>query len=111
VSKGKSLLDKEILRKLYWEDGMTMNEIAGELFVSPACVYDYMHLYGIETRPKNSEPKLYDVGNGQKMTTLQIAEKTGCTRSAVMSRLVRGWRGERLLEPVRHTGRNICRLH
>lgn len=98
--------DKDVLRRLYYDEGLTMNEIAAELCVSQECIWSRMKKYGLKARPANSIPKLYDVGGGKQMTAYQIADITGCTKSAVLSRLFRGWKGEQLLEPVRNTGRH-----
>lgn len=107
--KGKGLnLDKELLRRLYWDEGMSQLEIAAELFVSQECIWAHMKRYGIKTRPPGCHV-YYDVGGGKKMTAKEIAEAVGITPSTVRNRYARGWRGKDLLLPHNTRGVAICR--
>lgn len=54
--------------------------------------------------PRRKSPcdaPLHDVGDGEMMTTRQIAEYIGGTQHTVRGRLLKGWRGEQLLQPLR----------
>lgn len=92
--------DTEEIRRLYWDEGLTLRQIADKLYCSDPTVGRYMARNGIPRRGRaEARPqKLYDVG-GRKMTAMQIAEETGAAYSTIRGRMARGWSGEKLLLP------------
>ena len=43
--------DPEVLRRMYWDERLTLEEMADRLYVSPATVRDHMKKHDIPTRP------------------------------------------------------------
>jgi len=92
---------KEILEKMYWENGMSIYEIAEEIGVSKSTVSNFLHYYGIPIRSM-SQRGLFGTGQydveippkslleqyylQEKMTQQEIADIL-----KVSQRVLRGW--------------------
>lgn len=60
-------IEKEKLHELYIAEEKTMHEIAAELKVAVGSVYNYLHKYGIETRPPHQGMKGRKLSEEAKM--------------------------------------------
>lgn len=65
---GKPWRDPETLRRLYWEQGMSLSEVGDELDVSPPTVSKYMKRHEIPRRSKNGDepPSLCYISSGDR---------------------------------------------
>ena len=57
---GPSPYDEETLRRLYYEEGLTLNEMAEELDRGVSTVSSWMDDFGIEREPYRPTPDLND---------------------------------------------------
>lgn len=86
--------DEELLRELYYVEGMTMGEIGEELGCSNVTVANWMDRYGIERRSNSEAQQKYDELHDEEwlreqyvekeQTAPEVAEKIGCDSSAVL---------------------------
>ena len=51
MEKVEDYRDPEVLRRMYWDERLTLEEMADRLYVSPATVRDHMKKHDIPTRP------------------------------------------------------------
>jgi transposase len=79
---------EELMRELYWEEGMSQDEIAEELDTTQKTVCDWMDRHDIETVQREVgklrdgewlEKKYRDEG----MSTIEIAERLDCSQRSV----------------------------
>lgn len=91
-------LDKEEMRRLYHEEGLTCEEVAERMYCSVSTIRKYMRLFGITGRPPKERRPLnrYEI-NGEMLTAEEIAKRAGVSTSTIRNRIKRGWKGERLL--------------
>jgi len=80
--------DEELMRDLYWGEGMSQSEIAEELDTTQKTVSDWMDRQGIETRSQEVQ-ELRDDGwlreqyEVNERSTLEIADELDCTQRTV----------------------------
>lgn len=111
-------LDESLLRRLYWNEALSLRAIARQLGVSPACVLRNMRLYGIPRRsaretaggvPRLTVPvrELARLYHEEKLPLRLIGQRLGCAGETVRIRLVhaviprrrRGWHQHRVTAP------------
>lgn len=92
-------ITKEELRRLYYDEGLTHEQVAQRLFCHVSTVRKYMRHFGMVGRSasERKKPDRYYVGNGEYLTAGEIAERAGVTLSTIRGRIHRGWVGEKLL--------------
>lgn len=70
---------------------------------------------GTQVRPRRRtgcHVRFHDVGNGEMLTTREIAERIGGTPHNVRARLAKGWTGVELLLPLRRRRKvGLPRVH
>lgn len=78
--------DEDLLREMYWEEGMTMYDIADELGVNQASIKQRFHDFGIETRepgqgvrPWHDEEVLRDLYTDTDNTQRDVCDMLGCS--------------------------------
>jgi len=87
----KRYQNAEVLRNLYWDEGLSVSDIADKFCVSYATVYRHMEKHGIERRTANQDKegdwkneevlrKLY-VKNG--LSIPEVADELGCGKTTV----------------------------
>ena len=97
--------DPEVLRRLYVDEGKTLAEMSALLYANEGTIRHYMKLHGIQARKQGPRP-----GSGRKpetfvkvgdemLTVKQVAERAGIGVETARTRIKRGMRGDRLLEP------------
>lgn len=91
-------LDKEELKRLYYVEGLTHEQIAERLYCSVSTVRKYMRMYGMTGRKAKERRPLarYEV-RGEMLTAQEIADRAKVSISTIRSRISRGWSGEELL--------------
>ncbi len=111
-------LDEALLRRLYWDEGLSLRAIGRRLGVCQSCVLRNMRLYDIPRRsskdtaggiacltvPVDELARLY---HEEKLPLRLIGERLGCAGETVRTRLVRaliprrrrGWRQHRTSAP------------
>ena len=98
-------ISRDQLIELHYGEGLSYIEMAERLYVSYATIQKYMKIYGIKGKVYgNRKAPLYDVGNGRRMTSAEIAKIAGVSPKTINGRYERGVRGKALLEP-NHSGR------
>lgn len=85
--------DEDVLRELYYEEGLGMGEIGDRLGCSNVTVANWMDRFGLERRSQSEAQRRYDeLADGEwlrekyvegEMTAPEVAELIGCTKSAV----------------------------
>ena len=91
--------DPEVLRRLYWDEGLTFEEMGQRLFCSGACVEYHMKKHGIPRRRAVTRPPRARV-RGRYMTADQISAESGVDRNIIKERIYNGWYGEDLFLPA-----------
>lgn len=92
---------KEVIKRLYVDERLTIDEIAKRLYIVPQTVRYYMKKHGIKSR--GHDEKVFNVG-GRMMTYKQMAEVSGLSVTLLKSRVRRGWTVEELLGPRQQRG-------
>ena len=97
MEKVEDYRDPEVLRRLYWDEGLSVEDIAFRLYVSTTTVRDYMRKNGIPTG-RGRKPEA-DLGYRDKevlkeyirqgMTNKDIAKKAGVKPGAILKWLKR----------------------
>lgn len=89
----KYTIPEEILRKLYLDEKLSMNECAAHFGCSSSLIELKLGAYDIPTRPPGSEPveiaeeELYELYVEAGLSTVDIAEKFDCHNSTISDRL------------------------
>lgn len=95
----EKLHDSEYLNRRYWEDDLSMAEVAGEIGCSQTAVRDSLIKYGIGTKSishglsngdldKITKAKLEELYVDEKKKISEIAEKFGLSYTAIYRRLL-----------------------
>ena len=90
--------DPEVLRRMYWDEGLTHTQMAMRLVVSQSTISKWMIKYGIPRRGDFPRARTVRIGN-ERLTCREIAERTGISPSAAWQRIRAGWYGKDLLLP------------
>ena len=94
-------LEASLLRRLYWDDGLSLRGIGRRLGVSQSCVLRNMRLHGIPRRPAKETAggiprltvplsELVRLYHEERLPLRLIGERLGCAGETVRMRLVRG---------------------
>jgi len=83
--------DPEVLRKLYFDERLTIEQIADRLDVTSVTISNWFRKHGIhgDTHRGGRREKLYAVGT-EKLTVREIMARTGLSKSTVCYRLKTG---------------------
>lgn len=111
-------LEASLLRRLYWDDGLSLRGIGRQLGVSQSCVLRNMRHHGIPRRPAEETAggvprlttplsELVRLYHEERLPLRLIGERLGCAGETVRMRLVRGlvprrrrgWRQHRTSAP------------
>lgn len=83
-------LDEEEIRRLYWDEGMTVPEVAKIMYCSESTLHKYMREHDIPRRRKgNRNIKKHKV-NGEMLTVSEISQKYGIPSSTIQNRIRKG---------------------
>lgn len=91
ITKPKPWRDEAVLRRLYSNQQLTMDEVARTLRCSRQAVAEWIHRYGIDTRSRNPETpseltepeRLREMYVENGMSTYRISDQLGCAPSTV----------------------------
>ena len=94
-------LEASLLRRLYWDDGLSLRGIGRRLGVSQSCVLRNMRLHGIPRRPAKDTAggiprltvplsELVRLYHEERLPLRLIGARLGCAGETVRMRLVRG---------------------
>ena len=86
--------DPAVLRRLYWDEGLTIGQIADRCMVSKSAIHLWMKKAGIKGRSHKergigANAKHYVV-DGEALTVLEISARTGIPVTTLHSRIARG---------------------
>lgn len=88
--KGRPYRDEETLRSLYWDQGLSQNQMAEELDCSRNTIRNWMKKLGVETRddpwenrPYRDEDTLRSLYLDEGMTVEGIADRFDCSTSTI----------------------------
>lgn len=103
--------DKEVLRRMYCDEGMTMCDIARKLYCSPSTIKRWLGIHGIPRRGlggarRNSgmKFKVYVRVYGETLTIKELAKRAGVCQSTIRNRLAKGDGPDRLLSGPYYRG-------
>lgn len=83
-------LDEEEIRRLYWDEGLTVPEVAKRVYCSETTLHKYMREHDIPRRRKgNRNIKKHKV-NGEMLTVNEISQKYGISPSTIQGRIRKG---------------------
>lgn len=113
LQKPKPWRDEEVLRRLYVDQELTMEEVASTLNCGRQAVEEWIHRHGIPTRSRNPDPPdeltrkttLRELYVEEGSSTYSIAEELDCAPSAV-----HGWLQRHGIE-TRSVGSQPGELH
>lgn len=99
--------DPEVLRRLYWEEGLSINQIAERLYACPTTIRAHLMANHIERRPRGGKrkvsgpkPKLVRVGS-EMLSIREISQRAGISWDTAKHRVELGYTGDMLLGPSR----------
>jgi len=82
--------DAEVLKNLYWDEGMSYSEMSSELGCSESTLSRWMSRHGIETRSDfetggkwTDKQVLEELYNGKGLSLSDMSEKLGCSESTI----------------------------
>lgn len=83
--KVKPFLDKDVLRHLYVDEELAINKIAQRLNVSVGAVFNYLKMYGIETRKflTNKQKKAISESNRGRVSPLKGKHLSNETKAKI----------------------------
>lgn len=105
MEKVEDYRDPEVLRRMYWDEGLTCKQMAERLYVDHGVVLKYMHSNGIPLDPERvhhcagRKPVRHPVGF-EKLTISEVAERAGIAISTARQRLMRGLGPDKIFEPT-----------
>lgn len=68
--------DSDLLKQLYWEKGMSMADIAGEMDCSNTTVYRWVNKLDIDTRkPPSEKPPAHYFSDGYEMVSTRVNQR------------------------------------
>lgn len=83
-------LDEEEIRRLYWDEGKTLAEVAEMVYCSENTLHHFMVEHDIPRRRKgNRNIKKHKV-NGEMLTVNEISQKYGISPSTIQGRIRKG---------------------
>ena len=99
--------DPEVLRRLYYDEGLTLWEMSKRLYVCNSTLCKWFKKYGfkVDRHRQGMKPRLYILINGQRITVPEACRKYGLDSRSVYYRLSIGERGPEVVRPAKRTGR------
>jgi len=87
--------DPDILRRMYWDDELSMKEISDKFSCSRSTISRKFDKYGIKRRSRSEAANSYEIDKGtlqhlynnKKKTADEIALELGCAKSTVLKRM------------------------
>ena len=92
--------DPEVLRRLYVVEGLTHEQIAERLCVSPSVIGDRLRAAGIKGRKTGKAVAKKHYVGGEYLTVAEMSERSGVCEKTLENRIQRGVPYDKLLEPT-----------
>lgn len=99
--------DPDVLRRLYYDEGLTLEQIAVRLYVSYDILRKWFRRNGlkIDLHKQGMKPVYRIHINGRDITVPEACLEYGLNSNTIYQRLKKGERGPEVVRPAKRTGR------
>ena len=99
--------DPDVLRRLYYDEGLTLYEMSKRLYVCNSTLCKWFHKHGLQVdyHRQGMKPVYRILIDGHEITVPEACRKYGLNSRVVYYRLSNGERGPEVVRPAKRTGR------